>query len=236
MIFRFKPFLYIFFITLVIVSCETKHYNENPVEVMIRSFKDVPRYSIILEDMDITDENYLHKYTILKSYDDGEVKPSKTDWKVVDPSFFEKHRSDLGMVIASKDSTGKVHRVAVPPGFNNYVGNPKYGQWETQNGRRHWSFFEQYLFLRTFLYLTSGPIYYNHYRDYRDHRSYGGGSYYGSVMSSDGRTMYGTKGTMTKKAKPDFFERKARSSKWNKNFKPASARRSGRGFGFGFGK
>lgn len=223
-------------ILMTVFSCGSKknHYYEDPIQMMVLSMQNDQLFSIVLKDMDIRDGEGYHKYGVARTTAAGDVLASETGWKMVEPSFFEKNKPNLGMVIANKDSTGKISFNAIPPGFNNYVGNPKYGQWQNQNGNQVWSFFSSYLMLRGVLGLMGGPIYYGHHRDYYNYRSYGGGgSYYGNA--GNGSTRYGSSSSYMKKTNPGFFQRKSRNSNWNKKF-TSSSRRSGRGGGFGFGK
>ena len=192
-------------------------YEKTPVDNLIRDMANVQPYSIILYDMDASESGeYKHKYRILKEVN-GQVKEEITPWYNVSERFFASNQDNMGMTIASKDSIGNVSKVPSPPGYDNYVGNPHYGQWVNQNGTSFWQFYGQYAFMRDMLGMGRTPIYRNYYSDYRNYRT-SGRAYYGPVNSTGGYT-YGTRGTYTSQnysnntwsQKPTTFKQNVRS-------------------------
>lgn len=216
-------------------SCQTKDFQKNPVDEMIRDMTNVPIYSIILYDMDAEGtffKEYRHQYRILKETKEGE-KPEEviTDWYPVSESFFDQHINDMGMEIAAKNREGEVTKAVSPPGYNNYVGNPQYGSWQQgANGSSFWAFYGQYAFLSSLLNLAAFPIQRSYYNDYHDYRR-SGRPYYGPVVSN-GRRAYGTGSAYTTAAKPNTVWRQTGSSR---QFRNATQRTSRSGSRYGSG-
>lgn len=236
-----------------IFSCGSSEpkYEKTQVDILLRDLTNVKPVSIILYDMDASDSEYKHKYKVIKD-DKGELKQEITPWKKVSERFFARHQDDMGMEIASKDSTGKVSKVPSPPGYSNHVGNKKYGSWQQQsNGTSFWQFYGQYAFMRSMLGMNHyGPVYYSNYGHYRSYHS-SGRPYYGS--STNGRYNYGTRGTGTSRAhssntwssKPSSFKQSVRSrvqrsstsgSRTSRSGSRYSSGSSSRSRGGGFGK
>lgn len=242
---------------LALGSCgdSTPKYEKSPIDDLIRDLSAVKSYSIILHDMDADESanKYKHKYKILKEVGDS-VKAEETDWKEVSERFFARHQDNMGMTVASKDSTGKVSKVAAPAGYGQYVGNERYGSWQQgSNGQSFWQFYGQYAFMRDMLGLGFyGPVYRSHYNDYRSSWS-AGRPYYGSNPNSP---TYGTRSTYTSSAysnstwtkKPNAFKESVRtrvarsstsgsrtasstSSRSGSRYSSSSGRSSGGGFG-----
>ncbi len=203
-------------------SCgsSTPKYEKTPVDNLIRDMHNIKPFSIVLHDMDADEgfnAKYKHKYKIIKE-EAGKVKSEITPWHEVSERFFAKHQDNMGMTIASKDSTGKIHKTPSPPGYSNYVGNRRYGSWQqNSSGQSFWQFYGQYAFMRDMLGMGHyGPVYRNSYRDYRTHYN-SGRAYYGP--STSGSRVYGTRGTGTSRAyskstwssKPSSFKQNVRS-------------------------
>jgi len=194
---------------LVLVGCSSG--PRQPLEILNASLKDVPSYSIILDDMREEGnffKKYFHKYQVLREGPAGGekqeegLKTAATDWMEVPKGWYQQNLPFLGMVIFSKKE-GKVDQTAMPPGYQ-YVGNPRYGSWATDSrGNSFWAFYGQYALLSSLL--GGRPIYRDHYREYNDYRSRGQ-TYYGPVTG--GTRQYGTGGSVTRQQKPDFFSRR----------------------------
>lgn len=243
-------------LALALGSCgdSSPKYEKSPVDDLIRDMHNVKSFSIILHDMDADEgmsSTYKHQYKILKDVN-GEVKQEITPWKDVSERFFARNQDNMGMTIASKDSTGKINKVPAPAGYGSHIGNPKYGSWQTgSNGQSFWQFYGQYAFMRDMLGMNHyGPVYRNYYNDY--HTSYRSGRpYYGPSGSAP---IYGTSGSATNKAystsrwtqKPNTFKesvrsrvarsstagsRTASSSRSGSRYSTSSSRSSGGGFG-----
>lgn len=186
-----------------------------PLDNHIRDLSNEPTYSIILYDMDVDETQkppqYLHKYRII-TQKDSTFQDKITNWEKVSEDYFFGHENDMGMEVASKKADGTVNKTPTPPGFNEYVGNEKYGKWQRDDsGRSFWVFYGQYAMLRSLFGYGAYPVYRTGWNDYD--RNYRGSSkrYYGE-KSSTGGSRFGTNSAATKKANPNFFERKKTKS------------------------
>ena len=211
-----------FFCLLVIsliISCSSgMSFKKTPVDQFIRDLDKEKTFTIILHDIDIEGsffKTYKHQYKIITA-PNGEPKEEISEWFEVPKKLFMRHENDLGMELASKDSTGKISKQVTPAGFSNYVGNPQYGQWVQGSGGSFWEFYGKYAFISAMFDMFDRPRYgyYNDYRNnYRNKRPYYG-------PRSGGSSYYGTYGKHTKKARPNFFKRKAAKIQNNsKSFK-----------------
>jgi len=170
----------------------------NPVDRLKTQLKDVPTYTIILDDMK-EDGNifthYFHKYKIVQLDNSW-----TTDWEEVPESIYKQNANFLGMTLASKKDGSSSNQVG-PPGYE-FVGDKNYGQWKTDSsGSSFWEFYGKYRMFTDVLGFFSGPIYRHDYNDYHGYRSRRR-PYFGS------RNQYGTHGTYTKKHNPSFFQRR----------------------------
>ena len=192
-----------FYISLLLLSslaCKTepRGYQKSPLDHLIVSLDQVENYSISLADMQFVEpaDTYQHKYKIIKELPDTVVM-SYTDWKTVSPEFFNANIDNLGMSLVTKTGN-KISKQASPEGYEHYVGNPKYGQWQQgANGSSFWEFYGKYAFISSMINMFS-PIGYspwnNYYSNYRYSRPY-----YGS-----GSNRYGTR------------HYKSNNSQWNR--------------------
>ncbi|MCK5825340.1 MAG: hypothetical protein KAG96_08045 [Ichthyobacteriaceae bacterium] len=216
-------------ITIIILqscSCSNESYVKNPVDVLITQMDGVKPYSIILYDMDVDgsfSHTYKHRYKVVTEDVDSIPKSMITGWKKVPEAYFRANENNLGMEIVSKNSNGKLSKNAAPAGYGNYVGNSRYGQWQTNNrGESFWSFYGKYMMLSSVFNMIGRPSYRNDYSHYRSGGYYGNRSYYGS-KGSDGSYRYGTNSKYTKTARPDFFQRKASKRGWSKSSSRSSS-------------
>ena len=106
-------------------------------------------FSIILDDMDVKDDDFFHKYSVVKEDKEGKITTSITDFILVDYNFFKQNENNLGMQVAAKDSAGKITKAAIPAGFDRYIGNSRYGRWNECGGQSFWVFYGQYAMLRS---------------------------------------------------------------------------------------
>ena len=205
---------------LFVISCGTsrKKYIKSPLDNIITTYIDVQNYSVILTDMDYKEDSdaYFHKYKIIlekkkdttkSTEDDFEIK--RTDWKKVSAITFEEHQKDLGMTVLSKKN-GVLDNKSTPAGYNNYVGNQKYGSWERQsNGATFWAFYGQYHFMSSLLGGSSRGYERTNY-DYYKTNNQGKTSYYGR------NNTYGTSSnrntSSTWNSKPQSFKDKVTSN------------------------
>lgn len=209
----------IIFTAVLLSSCgqERKKYIKSPLDIIITTYIDVQNYSVILADMDYKEDNdkYYHKYKIIlekakntseSKEDDFDVK--LTDWKEVSAVTFEEHQKDLGMTVLSKKD-GVLDKKTAPAGYNNYVGNSKYGNWQRHsNGSSFWVFYGQYRFMSDLFY---GPRhrYYRSDYDYYRRNYYGTSNYYGR-NNNFGTSNYKNPNT-TWTSKPKSFKEKVQS-------------------------
>lgn len=222
-------FISILTIILLVTACgsERKRYVKSPIDNIITEYINVNNYSVILADMDYRENSnqYFHKYKIITEKsnstetveDDFNVK--LTDWKQVSEITFDDYQKDLGMTILSKKN-GVLDKKSTPAGYNNYVGNSKYGRWQTNSsGSSFWAFYGQYHFLSNMFYGPSYRYYRNDY-DYYRRNYYGTSSYYGRRNNFGTSTYKNTSSTWS--TKPRSFKQRVR----NTVTKSASAKRS----------
>lgn len=229
-------------VVFVQVSCE-EGFEKSPLDVLIRDMSEVPAYSIILHDMNVEGavfEDYYHQYEIIKVNQQGQPEKSLTEWIEVPEALFSEHVEHMGMEIVSKSEAGGVSKTAAPPGYNNFVGNERYGQWVSGNGGSFWQFYGQYMFLNSLFNLATFPVqrsYYDTYRrDYRDRKPYFGPAYAGGSRTFGTGSAYTRRASMgsTWNTKSSSFKDKVRNSvsRSGSRYNSSSSMRS-RGGGFG---
>lgn len=160
----------------------------------------------ILIDMKQENGRSYHKYRIITNGVERE-----TGWEEVTQSVYQQHRDHLGMAIYSKPEgkfADEAETVAAPPGYA-YVGNERYGRWETRNGQDFWVFYGKYALMRDLLWGAGRytPVYRDNYRSYRT-TVRGGKPYYGANKE------YGTQGTKTRTryAGSNYYKQQRRTS------------------------
>lgn len=191
----FLFFLVTIFLNILPFGCNSVDITKDPVQELIGTESMEPMFTILLFDMNqegVFSKVYKHRYRIVKEKD-GKVVGVDTKWYNVSSSYFQQNENNLGMEMAAKDSTGKIARTIGPPGYTNYIGNLKYGNWgvpqETMLGE-FWYFKPEYTYIRTILQLPAGKIY---KKDHKEARSYyGRGFIYYGIITSGGRRRYGT--------------------------------------------
>ena len=195
----------LFFISAILAPLSLTSCGSPPsaLDKIRETLKGIPSYSIVLDDMKTEGtffKQYYHKYKIIT-----EKRKIGTGWAPVSKKNYDRNLSLLGMTIWVKQN-GKESHASGPPGYA-YVDNPRYGSWRSDSsGSSFWVFYGQYRLLGDLL--GSGRLYRNHYSDYARHRARGA-PYYGS------RREYGTNGSLTRRQKPNFYNRamaKAKSS------------------------
>jgi len=203
---KFTKYIFAILSIAFLVSCGGSNkntYKKSAIDKMIVEYMNHSNYSILLSDMDYDESanTYKHKYKVIieKPHSSTDTLVQATDveviekpWQVVSDQTFNTYKDNLGMTIVSKKN-GALDKVASPAGYDNYVGNPRYGSWRSNStGGSFWIFYGQYRFLSDVL---MGPRYRYPYSSWNTYdRSYRGRTtYYGS----DNR--YGTKGTQSKK-------------------------------------
>ena len=144
----------------------------------------------ILIDMRRNGNACEHKYRVVEN-GIGREQP----WETVSCALYAEHEDHLGMTLYSKPEgqlDSEAVRIASPPGYT-YVGNPRYGRWESGSSGRFWVFYGQYSLMRDMLWGVGGyrPVYESGYQSYRT--SVGSKrAWYGS------QNEYGSKGSVTK--------------------------------------
>ena len=228
--------LFVVVISIFLFSCGGSNSNKNiknPLDGIIKSLDKKDSYVVILEDMDYDEvkDSHVHKYKILETRkveqradNDSSIIDtifsSRTDWLPVSDKLFKEHEKNMGMEVLSKQN-GKLSKIASPPGYSQYVGNEKYGNWQQNNqGHSTWHFFGQYMFMSTMFHMAMFPVRRSLYRNYGSYRS-NGRSYYGN------NGTYGSKGRYNKNAGATSSWSK-RSSSFRNNTKMKTSRRSSR--------
>ena len=203
-------------------------YQKTPIDNIITTYIDESNYSVLLADMnyDESKKKYYHKYKIIidksnpsEETEDKDFKVIDTDWKEVSVITFDKYQNDLGMTILSKED-GVLKKNTIPAGYNNYVGNPKYGSWQTNSsGVSFWAFYGKYAFLRS---VFGGSRYYRNDYDYYRRNTYGR-DYYGRNRKYGTSTYKNTNSTWA--SKPSSFKNRV-----NQNVKKSASSLKSKGY------
>ncbi|MDW7695104.1 hypothetical protein R9C00_29060 [Flammeovirgaceae bacterium SG7u.111] len=195
---------------LTLASCGGSSYQKSALDVIIQGLDQEKNFTIILFDMNVEgslSKDYFHKYKIVKEGKGEEDLPKEeiTEWYKVSENEFDIHVNDLGMEVASKKD-GVLSKNVAPPGYSNYVGNSRYGQWRSDNsGNSFWSFYGKYAFMSSMMGLVSGPVYRNSYSDWNSNYRTSSRPYYGRTIG--GVSSYGTASTAARKQNPTFYNR-----------------------------
>jgi len=217
----------------VIMTLQSCGAKRSPIERISSNLKNVPEYTVILEDMQSRGSvfrQYYHKYKVIVKED-----IQYTGFVRVSESYFKKNENYLGMALLSKTTDGYV-KTPSPPGYQ-YVGDDRYGEWkQNKSGNSFWAFYGQYMFMSHMFGMVNRPVYRSDYGAYNDYRK-SNRPYYGS------KNQYGTNGTVTKQTHKSFFKRKmARQRMAKQSFGEKFRQRAGRSQspfrsrGGGFGK
>jgi hypothetical protein len=206
----------------VLAGCSSDEYVKSPVDDLIRDMDKEKDFTILLYDMDVEGsmfKTYKHRYKIITNENDSIPKEKLSSWYEVDEQFFDMHVNDMGMEIAAKVD-GTVTKETAPPGFSNYVGNDRYGQWKSDaSGNSFWAFYGQYAFMSNMMGMMSAPLYRQSYYDYQSNYR-GVRPYYGT-----GTHTYGTFSQASKTTNPSFHQRLSSNSSF-KNRVSSSVSRS----------
>ncbi len=171
--------------------------KQPPLAKIRQKLSDASTYSVVLENMKQEGtffKDYYHQYEIATP-----EKTWATGWLKVPKKFYQRYAMYLGMTVAGMEN-GEPSTVAAPPGYQ-YVGNPRYGHWRSGRSGQYWAFNRNTPLYSTMELDSDFPrIYRNDYRQYRSSQSRGV-PYFGS------KGQFGTQGSYTKKANPDFFQR-----------------------------
>ena len=233
---------FILLLLLSLASCGGKKFTKNPVDIIIKDIPTDQVFSVVLNDMDVEGsffKTYKHEYKVIQEREVGKPEEYSAGWYEVDKRTFERHINDMGMEIASRGEDGKLMKGVNPPGYNNYVGNTKYGQWENRGGTSFWVFYGQYSFMRSMFHLGAYPVHRSYYNNYRTTYYGTGRGYYGPTVS--GRSYYGTNSAYNSSTRPNSswsrnnssFKRRvtSRTSRSGSRYGGTSSRSRGGGFG-----
>ncbi len=194
------PFLVVFSAAFLTSCSSSEKIVKNPVDNYTRDLDKYKTYSVLLHDMDLDEKTfssdvYKHQYKFILPAKDTTggrvVRDSLSGWVQVTEKNFNKNLDNMGMELLSKNEDGKISKIPSPPGYNNYVGNQRYGSWQrNSSGSSFWAFYGQYAFMSSMLGMASSrPIYRNSYNDYN--RNYRGSRpYYGTTTG--GKRAYGS--------------------------------------------
>lgn len=233
--------------TLIIIlifgfsGCGGKKYVRNPIDDIIKNMPGDRIFSIVLHDMDVRGSffrDYFHQYRIIEEVTEGKPEERITEWYQVEEKVFKRHVNDMGMELASRGEDGKLQKGAAPPGFNNYVGNEKYGFWDNRGGNSFWVFYGQYALLSNLLGTLTYPARRSYYDDYRRNFSGRGRPYYGPTVG--GKPYYGTRSAYNSRRTNTAWNRNSsgfkqrvsnRTSRSGSRYGGSSSRSRGGGFG-----
>ena len=226
---RYLKYKHIGLVAMVtlLLACGGDRFQKSKLDELILELPQGRIFSVILHDMDVQGnffETYHHQYHIIQEAQSGDVGDYTTGWLEVGKREFNQHVNDMGMELAARDSTGKLNKSVAPAGYNNYVGNTKYGRWENRGGSSFWAFYGQYAFMSSMFRMMAHPVHRSYYRDWRGGYYGTGRSYYGPV--SGGSSYYGTNSAYGRGANPN--------SSWSRNrsaFKQRVASRTSRSSG-----
>jgi hypothetical protein len=208
-----KYLVYIFIaVTLFSYVTDCGDSVKDPLPKIVQSLEDVSTASVILSEMrtegDLSSLHF-HKYLVLaeQKKEDGspDLQRTQTDWLQVPEDVYKEREPLLGMTVYSKKE-GQTSDAALPPGYQ-YVGDSRYGSWQRDSsGNQVWHWLAGYAMLS---YLTGNrPIYDRDYRRYRQERSMGRGHVWYGPKDRKGSQSFGTKGTVTRNQRPDFYQRR----------------------------
>jgi hypothetical protein len=184
----------------------------DPVRELVQDLERYPEYSLMVDDARVEDgffPDYFLRFHILTAsgkrlagQDTVVYEERRTDWLKVPEEVFSRYEHYVGMVVASRDRDGRRTdaRQAYPPAYQ-YVGNPQYGFWGPGG---FWQFYGQYALMRDLL--GGWRVGRNDWEDYRRYRERGQ-PYQGPTQG--GRPTFGSRGTVTEKTRPTFYQRQA---------------------------
>ena len=203
----------------------------SPIDELKAYYKDIPTYSVILDDMKAEGTfftSHYHQYQVVVPPPAGasgqdssesaqtEIKSFTTEWLEVSSEQYKKFENMLGMTVYSK-AEGRESTTPGPPGYE-YVGDKRYGRWQTDSsGASFWVFYGQYRLFSDLIGL--GRVNRYHYNDYRRDQGLGR-PYYGPGAG------YGTAGKITQNRHRSFYER--RMAKQKSTFARKVGNRAGR--------
>lgn len=233
---RFQRLLVYILVTAVILwmtGCRNEFTGELPINRIQTELTDVPTYSVVLEDMKEEGnfvKTYYHKYRIVQ-----ETQARTTDWMQVSKNYYRANDEFMGMSLLSRKEGQAVTTVS-PPGYH-YVGDDRYGRWNTdRSGNTFWEWYGKYALFSSLFGGWYRPVYMRDYNTYDQYRSQNR-PYFGRDR------QYGSSGSIARQTKPNFYQRHmAKQQSRSSSFANKVSRRIGRtktgfrGRSGGFGK
>jgi len=111
----------IFILIIAVSRCggggSSKEFKKSPLDVLVR---DLPRdevFSIVLNDMDVEgnfSKTYFHQYEIITGSTPESISSETTSFLEVSEDFFNANINNMGMEVASRDSTGRLTKDVAP--------------------------------------------------------------------------------------------------------------------------
>lgn len=214
---NWSTYLIAFCSIFLLSSCggSSEKWQKSPVDEIIRNLSHEQNFSIILYDMDVDGSKYYHKYLTVIEHPDTVLSTTSEEWLQVSSKLFNDNVDNMGMEIASKKD-GVLSKVASPAGYNHYVGNERYGRWQTgSGGSSFWEFYGRYAFMSS-MFNMMRPTPMSYYNSYHQGGYYGSRPYYGNDSNN---RAYGTQSYTSSQqgkktswgSKPNSFKQKVRA-------------------------
>ncbi len=193
--------------SVLLMGCGGRKVPKNPLPGIVEAQKNSSSYTILLQDMDLDNKVFKHRYKILTDKPNGLPNESTTPWLPVSDDLFKLHKEDLGMEVAAKSPADGLNRLVTPPGFTNYVDNPKYGSWkpDSLSGKAYWVYHAAYAGLPGMLGTEKLKVSKQEYDTWKK-SYYRSRPYYG--QDARGRHLYGTSSAWIFFYRPGFFDRR----------------------------
>lgn len=236
-----RNILFLAVLTLVLARCGGTSIPENPINKLMDQLANAESYTITLDDMDLNDDQYTHRYKIYQISNDSVVSITYSPRVKVSDDFFLLHEDDMGMELVSKTSTGAINSLISPPGFTNFVGNERFGHWKevyvdtfnvlSYEDSTFWEFNESHKNLEEELGLSGLNITMGEYILFKESYLFNR-PFYGPKVAPDS-TKYGTSSPHRVRYFPGFYRRRMLNGNFHKRYSSSS---SGSRGGGGFGK
>lgn len=179
-------------VILVIINMPSCSNEPEGLKIVLDRYSNYKDFTVLLSDMDYRNGGYWHRYEVVLPGKEATFTNKETEWLAVSSAFFKKHQDNMGMEVASK-TDGVVTEKVAPPGYSQYVGNSRYGEWEERNnGNSFWAFYGRYAFLNTIFNMGSRPARYGDWNNYSSNYRNRNEPYYGSGGGGSGGRYYGT--------------------------------------------
>ncbi|MDA9792971.1 hypothetical protein N9B72_00155 [Bacteriovoracaceae bacterium] len=154
--------------------------------------------TIILADMHSTGfliKTHYHKYRIVFGYEEDEEIVVRASEK-----FTKINKDNIGMSIFRRNAKSLADNFTPLPPGSIFIGDPVFGRWKRRSGKKSWKFYRLYRHLPKLLrWGKFNPSYkfYNRVRSSIEQNK----AFYGVTNE------FGTKGELSKKHFPDYFDK-----------------------------